>query len=357
MFGHNTMLTGELLGVAVRALEDTLCYRLPEAIIRPVLARPAALRYLVHSAGGSYELRDGRTAVPERVDPGQRLVGDLVRHAAVLCAPSTTVQEAAVQMAAAGSSSALVDLDDSLGIVTDRDLRTRVLAAGAGPDTPLVRGHDRARAHRHGRPHRGRRAARDARPRRAPLPRARLAAKPGRGGRRHRPDGRRGALAVPRAGRDRRGRRPRRADRGGPPAAPDARRPAPRRRAGRRNRARDRDGQRHRHPPADRAGRGRAGPAAGALHLVRAGELRPPRGLPRFRPGLRDRLGRRHRPPGHRRLAGAARRARDLGPRGRAARPPTATARPRPTGCSGARSATGSGRSTRGSTTRLSRRP
>ena len=137
MFGHNTMITGELLGAAVRALEDTLAYRLPEAVIRPVLARPAALRYLVHSAGGSYELRDSRSQAPDRVDPGQRRVGDLVRRGAVVCPPSTTVQAAAVAMAEAGSSSVLVDLGDTLGIVTDHDLRTRVVAAGAGPQTPL----------------------------------------------------------------------------------------------------------------------------------------------------------------------------------------------------------------------------
>ena len=50
-------------------VEDTLCYRLPGAIIRPVLARPAALRYLVHSAGGSYELRDSRTGSPRSGRP------------------------------------------------------------------------------------------------------------------------------------------------------------------------------------------------------------------------------------------------------------------------------------------------
>ena len=137
MFGHHTMLTGELLGVAVRALEDTLCYRLPESVIRPVLARPAALSYLVHSAGASPELRDGRSGIPERVDPGQRRVGDLVRREAVVCKPGDTVQHAAERMAEAGSSSVLVDLGDTLGIVTDRDLRTRVVAAGAGPDTLL----------------------------------------------------------------------------------------------------------------------------------------------------------------------------------------------------------------------------
>ena len=81
MFGHNTMLTGGLVGVAVRAHEDTLCYRLPGSVIREVLGRPAALRYLVHSAGGSYELRDGHLQARDRVDLGQRRVGDLVRGA------------------------------------------------------------------------------------------------------------------------------------------------------------------------------------------------------------------------------------------------------------------------------------
>lgn len=40
-------------------------------------------------------------------------------------------------MVEAGATCVVVDLDDRLGIVTDRDIRTRVVAAGAGPDTPL----------------------------------------------------------------------------------------------------------------------------------------------------------------------------------------------------------------------------
>jgi CBS domain-containing protein len=40
-------------------------------------------------------------------------------------------------MAEAGVTCVVVDMDDELGIVTDRDLRTRVVAAGAGPDTPI----------------------------------------------------------------------------------------------------------------------------------------------------------------------------------------------------------------------------
>ena len=40
-------------------------------------------------------------------------------------------------MVDAGVTCTVVDLGDQLGIVTDRDIRTRVVAAGAGPDTPL----------------------------------------------------------------------------------------------------------------------------------------------------------------------------------------------------------------------------
>ena len=41
-------------------------------------------------------------------------------------------------MVEAGVTCAVVELGDGLGIVTDRDIRTRVVAAGAGPDTPLA---------------------------------------------------------------------------------------------------------------------------------------------------------------------------------------------------------------------------
>ena len=54
-----------------------------------------------------------------------------------MCDPATTVQDAARRMIDAGVTCAVVDLGDQLGIVTDRDLRARVVAAGVGPDTPL----------------------------------------------------------------------------------------------------------------------------------------------------------------------------------------------------------------------------
>ena len=40
-------------------------------------------------------------------------------------------------MTAEGASAALVRSGGTLGIVTDRDLRSRVVAAGASPDAPV----------------------------------------------------------------------------------------------------------------------------------------------------------------------------------------------------------------------------
>ena len=65
-------------------------------------------------------------------------VKNLIKRPPVLIAPHATVAEAAAVMQNARIGSVLVSADP-LGIVTDRDLRGRVLAAGLTPDTPLSR--------------------------------------------------------------------------------------------------------------------------------------------------------------------------------------------------------------------------
>jgi CBS domain-containing protein len=136
MFGHRSMITGEPVSLTVSAREDTVCYRIPEAALRPVLAWPSALRHLVVSVSGRYEMR-AREGLPG-AEPSRRPVGEIARPAkVVLCEPATSVREAAERMVDADSSVALVDLGEGLGIVTDHDLRSRVVAAGAGPKTPV----------------------------------------------------------------------------------------------------------------------------------------------------------------------------------------------------------------------------
>ena len=136
MFGYVSLLSEGPLGFVARAAEDTLSYRIPADVIRPVLERPAFVRFVTRVMNERLRFLAGHQPEPPLSSSG-RPVGELIRAPALLCPPATSVQEAARQMAEAGATCVVVELDDGLGIVTDRDIRTRVVAAGAGPETPL----------------------------------------------------------------------------------------------------------------------------------------------------------------------------------------------------------------------------
>jgi CBS domain-containing protein len=135
MFAFASILAESPIGFVARAAEDTLVYRIPEAAIRPVLERPAALRFVAHTL--SAKLLAGPDAGPPQHAAG-RPVAELIRAPPVVLEPGTPVQEAAARMVAERATCVLVDLGGPLGIVTDHDIRTRVVAEGAGPDTPLA---------------------------------------------------------------------------------------------------------------------------------------------------------------------------------------------------------------------------
>jgi CBS domain-containing protein len=136
MFAFASLIQEAPLGFVARANEDTLVYRFPEHAILPVLERPAALRFVVRSLAKDVRLlaRPRESAVPSSTG---RSVRDLIRAPALLCRPDVSVQDAARQMVEAGATCVVVDLGEELGIVTDRDIRTRVVADAAGPETPL----------------------------------------------------------------------------------------------------------------------------------------------------------------------------------------------------------------------------
>jgi len=69
--------------------------------------------------------------------PQHRRVESLVRRPPVSVEPATPVGEAAALMAAQRVSSLLVRGEPAWGILTDRDLRTRIVAAGRPYDTPV----------------------------------------------------------------------------------------------------------------------------------------------------------------------------------------------------------------------------
>ena len=117
LFGHASMISGLPTGFEARAAEDTVCYRIPADVMRPLLARADVLRFVA--------------------DPVQSRVGTLIRTPPLLCQGSEPIREAARRMTEQGASAVLVPHGQSFGIVTDRDLRTRVIAAGLSPDEPV----------------------------------------------------------------------------------------------------------------------------------------------------------------------------------------------------------------------------
>ncbi|MFZ0171125.1 MAG: putative nucleotidyltransferase substrate binding domain-containing protein [Acidimicrobiales bacterium] len=135
MFGHASMLSGFPTGFAARAAEDTLTYRIPAEVASEALARPEGLRFVARV------LLEDPHGIRRAPDPSreqlQQPVGSLVRSKPVVVTPDTTIREAARQMTTANATAVLVDLGDSVGIVTDRDLRSRVIATGLSVETAV----------------------------------------------------------------------------------------------------------------------------------------------------------------------------------------------------------------------------
>ena len=134
LFGHASMISGLPTGFEARAAEDAVCYRIPADVIRPLLARPDVLRFVARSIVAPTI----PAAPPEPVsDPVQSRVATLIRTPPLLCEASEPIREAARRMTDQGASAVLVRIPGSFGIVTDRDLRRRVIVAGLRPDAPV----------------------------------------------------------------------------------------------------------------------------------------------------------------------------------------------------------------------------
>src|SRR5690242_11049774 len=131
LFGHASMLSGLPTGFEARAGEDTVCYRIPAAVAQESLARPAGLRFVARSLLELWTEAAGSVIATPSVDPLLQPVGALIRSNSVVCGPATAIRDAARMMTEAHSTCAVVDLGDgSLGILTDRDVRARVVAEG-----------------------------------------------------------------------------------------------------------------------------------------------------------------------------------------------------------------------------------
>jgi CBS domain-containing protein len=139
-FGMSALIEHAPTRYDVTAREDTLLITLPqEDVDELVSSHPAVAVHFAATHHDRIRTALGQLQQPERGSAVFRTsVRDLLRVPPVLAPPDVTITQAARAMADAGVSSLLVMEGERLvGILTDRDLRRRVLAAEVPPDRPV----------------------------------------------------------------------------------------------------------------------------------------------------------------------------------------------------------------------------
>jgi CBS domain-containing protein len=145
VLGDTSILQGSSALFTCRAREDLICYLLPAAIFRRLVAEePVFQRHFQHSLARNLQAVQsggpGAQAVcsaTEAASLDAALMGsrvrDLMRTPVLTCLPSTPIRAAARMMTRDRVGAIVVLQYDNLpvGIVTDSDLRARVVAQGA----------------------------------------------------------------------------------------------------------------------------------------------------------------------------------------------------------------------------------
>ena len=138
LFGHPSMLSGQPFGFEARAHEDSRCYSMASSDVIPLLARRSSLSYLTRSL---LEPREGGSAAKADVasaEMTQQPARALIRREPVTCAADRPLREVAQVMSDENVNSMVVRAENGeLGIVTDGDIRSRVVAEGISVDAPV----------------------------------------------------------------------------------------------------------------------------------------------------------------------------------------------------------------------------
>ncbi|HZA49708.1 MAG TPA: DUF294 nucleotidyltransferase-like domain-containing protein [Myxococcaceae bacterium] len=137
MFGYTSLLTGEAT-MDVVVDEDLVAHRLPADDFRRLMLDPGFARYFASEVAERLQSSHEQTQVPMLQPDLSVEVRHLIQRAPLWVDPEATVGATARRMRDEGVSSMLVRSNPP-GIVTDRDLRSRVLAADLGPDQPVSR--------------------------------------------------------------------------------------------------------------------------------------------------------------------------------------------------------------------------
>jgi CBS domain-containing protein len=135
-FGHPSVLSGDRPTSDVIADEDVLAYRIPKDTFLQLMARSEISEFFLESLVDRLRRTADVHVSPLRVDAASP-VDSLVTRPPLFVEPGDTVRQAATLMRDAQASSVLVS-GDPQGIITDRDLRSRVIANGMPADTPVT---------------------------------------------------------------------------------------------------------------------------------------------------------------------------------------------------------------------------
>ena len=138
VFGFVSLLSGVGPSFSIRAHEDTICYLVDKDVAEDVMASRRGLTFLA----AAFRRRDARALSGldrEATDPSRVRVGPLTRRPPLVVPATLSIRDAAELMANEREGFVLVgDVDrGDLAIVTDRDLRSRVLAKGRSPSSPV----------------------------------------------------------------------------------------------------------------------------------------------------------------------------------------------------------------------------
>jgi CBS domain-containing protein len=136
VFGQFSLLAHAGPSVTVRAHEDTLVYLIPSQVADAILTSTSGRSFVIGTM--RRRIRSAADATPDTgPDPAMVALGSLVRRPPVTAHQDMAIADAAALMAAERVSCLLVPMRGGWGIVTDRDLRSRVVAARGDLEAPL----------------------------------------------------------------------------------------------------------------------------------------------------------------------------------------------------------------------------
>ena len=135
LLGYPSLLTGTAPAFTVRARSDSAIYCIPGDLGVELLSREDGVRWLATTQ------RDALLYAARSLSPLPEVqtlpVTSVMRGAPQVCDAETTIHEAATFMNSDGRSAILVRARDGLGIVTDVDLREKVVVGRVSRDAPV----------------------------------------------------------------------------------------------------------------------------------------------------------------------------------------------------------------------------